>query len=465
MDTRLRTDLAKRIQHETGENVFLCYQCIKCTSGCPLAKYFDLQPNQVMRAAQLGLEDELTASKTPWLCASCQTCTTRCPQGIDIARVMDFLVSDLLARGVKPQVPEVALFNKVFLRDVNLLGRSYELGLLGEMNLRTGKPFKDIGLGVDMIRHGKIRFLPELTLRRKHRAPETPAARPPTEIGYFPGCSLHSIAAEFDRSTRAVLQALGLTPVEPEGWVCCGSTPAHRTDHRLATKLPLSSLILLEQAGLQEVTLPCAACYNRFRAASRDLRLDPALKQELEHELDATYHDSVGIVSLLDLLVDRIGVETVAARVRRPLEGLKVACYYGCLLTRPPAVTGSTEAEYPRSMDRLVQALGGTPIDWDRKVSCCGASLSGTRSDIVLDLSGEILANARARGADLVAIACPLCHTNLDGRQTQMPGTERTPALYITQLMALAFGLESKAALERNLIDPRPLLRDRGLIG
>ena len=140
MDTRLRTDLAERIQRETGENVYLCYQCVKCTSGCPLAEYFDLEPNQVMRAAQLGLEEELKASKSPWLCASCQTCTTRCPQGIDIARVMDFLVSDLLAQGVKPRVPEVALFNKVFLRDVDLLGRSYELGLLGEMNLRTGKP-------------------------------------------------------------------------------------------------------------------------------------------------------------------------------------------------------------------------------------------------------------------------------------------------------------------------------------
>ena len=465
MDTRLRTDLAQRIQRETGENVYLCYQCVKCTSGCPLAQYFDLEPNQVMRAAQLGLEEELKTSKTPWLCASCQTCTTRCPQGIDIARVMDFLVSDLLAQGVKPGVPEAALFNKVFLRNVNLLGRSYELGLLAEMNLRTGKPIKDIDLGINMVRHGKIRFLPELILRRKQRAPQAPAARPPTEIGYYPGCSLHSLAEEFDRSTRAVLTALGLTPVEPEGWVCCGSTPAHRTDHHLATKLPLQSLILFEQAGLQDVTLPCAACYNRFRAATRDLRLDPELKEQLEHELDATYHDSVGIVSLLDVLVDRIGVEAVAARVRRPLEGLKVACYYGCLLTRPPAVTGSTEAEYPRSMDRLVQALGATPVDWDRKVACCGASLSAIRSEIVFDLSGEILANARAHGADLVAVACPLCHTNLDGRQTQMPGDVRTPALYITQLMAVAFGLQAEAALARNLIDPRPLLSARGLIG
>jgi heterodisulfide reductase subunit B len=464
MDTHLRADLAQRIQRETGENVYLCYQCVKCTSGCPLAQHFDLEPNQVMRAAQLGLEEELKASKTPWLCASCQTCTTRCPQGIDIARVMDFLVSDMQAHGVKPSVPAAALFNKVFLRNVDVLGRSYELGLLGEMNLRTGQPFKDIDLGLNMIRHGKIRFLPEVIFRRKRRTRQAPVPRPPTEIGYYPGCSLHSLAAEFDRSTRAVLQALGLTPVEPEGWVCCGSTPAHRTDHHLATKLPLQSLILFEQEGFQDVTLPCAACFNRFRAATRDLRQDPELKKRLEHELDASYHDSVGIVSLLDVLVERIGVEAVAARVRRPLEGLKVACYYGCLLTRPPAVTGSTEAEYPRSMDRLVQALGATPVDWDRKVACCGAALSAIRSDIVFDLSGEILANARAHGADLVAVACPLCHTNLDGRQTQMAGDVRTPALYITQLMAVAFGMQADAALARNLVDPRPLLSARGLI-
>jgi heterodisulfide reductase subunit B len=464
MDTQISTQMAEHIREATGENVYLCYQCVKCTSGCPLGEYFDLSPNQVMRAAQLGMEEALMDSKTPWLCASCQTCTTRCPQGIDIARVMDFLVAEMMARGVKPKVPDVALFNKVFLRDVDILGRSFELGLIAEMNLRTGQPFKDLDLGVNMIKHGKIRFIPEVTLKHKLRLPEAPASRPPTEIGYYPGCSLHSIAEEFDRSTRAVIEALGVRPVEPEGWICCGSTPAHRLDHHKATKMPLYSLMLLEQAGLQEVTLPCAACFNRFRAAARDLRLDPKLKDTLEQELGATYHDSVTILSLLELIVDRIGLEEVGRQVQRPLEGLKVACYYGCLLTRPPAVTGSTEAEYPMVMDRLMRALGAEPVDWDRKVACCGASLSLPETGIVLKLTGDILANARARGADVVAVACPLCHLNLDGRQTQMPGTERMPALYFTQLMAVALGMPDKAALRRNMIDPRPVLSAHGLL-
>ena len=92
MATELSTALADRIQEAIGENVYLCYQCVKCTSGCPLAEHFDLAPNQVLRAAQLGMEDRLFESRTPWMCASCQTCTTRCPQGIDVARVMGFLV-------------------------------------------------------------------------------------------------------------------------------------------------------------------------------------------------------------------------------------------------------------------------------------------------------------------------------------------------------------------------------------
>ncbi len=464
METQISTDLARRIQKATGENVFLCYHCVKCTSGCPLVEHFDLAPNQIMRAAQLGMEDIIFDSKTPWLCASCQICTTRCPQGIDIAKVMDFIVSEALATGVKPKVPEVALFQKIFLRDVDILGRAYELGLTLEMNMRTKQPFKDVLFGLNMIKHRKINFLPKIVRKRKRKVPLAPASRPSNEVGYYPGCSLHAMAKEFDDSTRAVLVKLGLKPVEPEGWVCCGSTPAHRVDHKTATRLPLESLVLFEQDGLKDVTLPCAACFNRFKAAARDLRLDPDLKNELDNELGYVYQDSVAIHSVLDLIDERIGSEGVAAQVKRPLEGLSVACYYGCLLTRPPEVTESKDPEYPMAMDRLIKALGATVVDWDSKVSCCGASLSLTHTDIVLEMSGKILSNARARGADVLAIACPLCHINLDGRQTQMDVDETMPALYFTQLMAIALDIPRDAALERNMIDPRPLLREKGLL-
>ena len=107
----ISSDLAQRIMEDIGENVYLCYQCVKCTSGCPVAEFFDWQPNQIMRALQLGQDDIALESQTPWLCASCQTCTTRCPQGIDITCIMEFLTRESLARGYKPQVAEVNIFN------------------------------------------------------------------------------------------------------------------------------------------------------------------------------------------------------------------------------------------------------------------------------------------------------------------------------------------------------------------
>jgi heterodisulfide reductase subunit B len=115
------------------------------------------------------------------------------------------------------------------------------------------------------------------------------------------------------------------------------------------------------------------------------------------------------------------------------------------------------------AMDRMMQALGAEPVAWDAKVACCGASLALTNLDIVLGMSRAVLENARARGADVVAVACPLCHSNLDTRQTKMGLAEPIPVLYFTQLMAVAFGMAPQAALTRNLTDPRPTLKKRGI--
>jgi heterodisulfide reductase subunit B len=151
--------------------------------------------------------------------------------------------------------------------------------------------------------------------------------------------------------------------------------------------------------------------------------------------------------------------------VKKPLEGLKVVCYYGCLLTRPPEVTGAGHPENPTDMDELVAALGAEVVDWSYKTVCCGAAHSLTRPDIVVKLSGGILDHARQAGADAVVVACPLCHMNLDTRQFQMDLEAPLPVLFFTQLMAVALGLPEKdAALNKNLTDPRPLLRDKGLL-
>lgn len=466
MATQLSTDLANRIRENTGENVFLCYHCTKCTAGCPLMEYFDLGPNQIMRAAQLGMEELVFESKSPWICASCQTCTTRCPQGIDIAKVMDFIVIEATKRGMEPKVPQVALFQKVFLRNVDILGRAYELGLMAERNLRTRNLFQDIDLGIEMVKKRKIKLLPEFARRSRRKSPQVKPSPEANQIGYYPGCSLHGMAEEFDVSTQAVLKKLDFQPVEPDEWVCCGSTPAHRVDPHMATKLPLENMILLEQQGLKDVAVPCASCFSRFRAAAHELNQDPELKTDLSRELGYEYQDSLNIFSLVEFLNQRAGIEKIKEQVVKPLDGLNVACYYGCLLTRPASITGlaTEEVEYPVAMDRILKATGAIPIDWDYKVSCCGASLSISFTEIVHNMTRKILENAKARGADVVAVACPLCHLNLDGRQAQMADAPNIPAVYFTQLLSLAFGLQGDAELDRIVIDPRPVLNERGLL-
>jgi heterodisulfide reductase subunit B len=173
----------------------------------------------------------------------------------------------------------------------------------------------------------------------------------------------------------------------------------------------------------------------------------------------------VQVSTLIEAILRHVGPEEVAAKVRRRLSGLRVVCYYGCLLTRPPQVTEARHPENPTEMDTLLAATGAQIVDWSYKTSCCGAAHSLTRPDIVLKLGRGLIEHAREAGADAIAVACPLCHMNLDARQFQMGLEEPLPVLYFTQLMALALGLPEKAAaLDKNLIDPRPLLRSKGAI-
>jgi heterodisulfide reductase subunit B len=451
-----KVKLATTIAHELNENVYLCYQCVKCTSGCPLANEFDLAPNQVMRALQLGEDERVLNSKTIWLCASCQTCVTRCPQGIDLPRINDELAMEAKRRGIKPKVPEIALFREVFLRNARWLGRAYELGLIAEMNVRTRQPFKDVPMGLQMLLRRKVKILPSFA-RPPRRA--KPAAQQQNRIAYYPGCSLHSLSSELDHSAKAVLKELNVELYEPEGWTCCGSSPAHSTDHLLATIMPIQNLALVEQSGFREVLAPCIACYSRFKAAQYDIAKKPELKKEVDAKIGYAYQDRVTVKSLLDVFEERVGVDAIAKRVKKPLRDLKVVSYYGCLLTRPPKVTKADHPENPMQMDHIVEKLGATALDWSYKTDCCGGSLSLTRTDIALNLTRKILDNARAVGADIVVTACPLCHVNLDARQAALKLEKPMPILFITQLMGLAFGLEPHAlALEKNMVDTRELV-------
>jgi heterodisulfide reductase subunit B len=454
----IKPDLARRVQEELGQNVYLCYQCVKCTSGCPVVEFFDWQPNQIMRALQLGQEDIALESQTPWLCAACQTCTTRCPQNLDINGIMEFLTREAVNRGIKPPVPEVNIFNEAFLREVRIWGRAYEPGLLAEMKVRDlGNLFVDVDFYLKMLRKGKVSFLP-----RPSRPPRKvkPVSGASDAVAYYPGCSLHSTATEFNVSSKAVCEALEIELVEPKGWVCCGSSAAHKLDPETALRLPMENLSLIEQSGFEEVTMPCAACFNRHKAAQFEIRNHPDHKAEMAETIGYSYKNNVQVKTLVETINEHSGSDGIANRVQRSLKGLKVVCYYGCLMTRPPQVTEANHPENPTDMDELMAALGAEVLDWSYKTTCCGAAHSATRTEIALTLSSRIIEHARDTGADMVVVACPLCHLNLDARQIQMELENPMPVLYFTQLMALALGLPEKTAvLQKNMIDPKPVLR------
>ncbi|HDD55339.1 MAG TPA: hypothetical protein ENG59_03765 [Chloroflexi bacterium] len=458
-------NLAERIREEIGQNVYLCYQCVKCTSGCPVAEYFDWQPNQIMRAVQLGQEDIALESKTPWLCSSCLTCTTRCPQGLDITAIMEFLTRESLERGFKPKVPETNRFNRAFMREVSLWGRSYEPGLMAELILQAPRTLlDDLQLYFRFFQKGKVGFFPHpARMPSKKKVKPQPGAA--DRVAYYPGCSLETTATEYNHSVLEVAKALDFPLDEPKGWVCCGSSAAHRADPTEALHLPMENLALIEKEGYKEVTMPCAACYNRHKTAQYDIRNYPDHKEKADKLLGYNYQDEVYVSTMIESIYNHIGPEKVAEKTKKSLSDLNVVCYYGCLLTRPPEVTEAENPEYPLDMDILMRAMGAEVLDWSYKTTCCGAGHALSKPEIVIDLSGKIVQGAIDSGADAIVVSCPLCHMNLDARQFQMDIDHQVPILYFTQLMAIGLGLPDKAAaLHKNIVDPRPLLKEKGLI-
>jgi heterodisulfide reductase subunit B len=265
------------------------------------------------------------------------------------------------------------------------------------------------------------------------------------KYGYYPGCSLHSTGKEYEISLKAVCERLGIELQEIPGWICCGTSPAHSASRLLALALPLENLRLAEKTGLTELVAPCAACFARLKVAHHESSTHPELAEQLSQVLDGPLPTSVTVLHPLEILSN--GAE-IRGAVERKLPGLRVVCYYGCLLTRPPRAMQFDECEYPMSMDLCLRASGIETLDWSRKTDCCGGALVLSETDVALKLTRDILEEAKAEGANAIAVACPLCHTTLDMRQAEIEqeyeASYGLPVFYFTQLMALAFGIPAE---------------------
>jgi heterodisulfide reductase subunit B len=277
---------------------------------------------------------------------------------------------------------------------------------------------------------------------------------------FYPGCSLEGTARDFHRSTMAVAKALGLELPELPGWICCGSTAAHQSDPLLALALPAKNLAA---ANGETVAVCCAACYSRLKAANHEIARDAKVRRQVADIIGADYDGRTPVRHLLEILARDIGPEKIAEHVKRPLAGLKAVSYYGCLLSRPPEVTNFDDAENPVLMDQVVAACGAEALDWPHKTECCGASYSITDVGIVQSLTREILAMAKASGADCIVTACPLCQLNLDMRQKEIEAkfgeSYGLPVFYFTQVLGLALGLDAKAlGLSSLVVDPTALV-------
>jgi heterodisulfide reductase subunit B len=280
------------------------------------------------------------------------------------------------------------------------------------------------------------------------------------KLGYFPGCSLHSTAKECDLSLAAVAKTLELELAEIRDWSCCGASSAHALDHRLAVALSARNLSLAEEQGLDRVMAPCAACFNRLATARHALANDTLLAQEVAPMLRRPFKNSVKVLNVVALLKE-IAPEIKAKA--SPLAGLKVACYYGCLLVRPPEVVHFDDPEAPTSMETVVEATGATAVKWSKRLECCGAGFSLARSGSVVRLGRAILASAKAAGAQAVVVVCPMCHSNLDLRQAAMEARGKPfgiPILFLTQLVGLALQVDPiELGLGRHFVSAAGMLQ------
>jgi heterodisulfide reductase subunit B len=278
-------------------------------------------------------------------------------------------------------------------------------------------------------------------------------------FGYYPGCALHGSSNDYEQSVRACLGALGVTLAEIDDWICCGATAAHSLNHTLEVALPARNLALAHAQGHGEMLAPCPMCSMQLLRAQEAMASDDALRARMASLVEAETAQTPRVLNLIQVF-ERIGADALKAAVKKPLAQLKPACYYGCLLVRPPSVVRFDDAEQPQSMERILTALGAKPVEWNYKTECCGAGMTMAEPETVLRLSGAILANAAAHGANCLVVACPMCHVNLDMRQ---PAIEEAtgvkyglPVYYLTDAVGMALGLTASVlgADRHFVVDP-----------
>jgi heterodisulfide reductase subunit B2 len=251
------------------------------------------------------------------------------------------------------------------------------------------------------------------------------------KLSYYPGCSLEGTARDYDQSVRAVCATLGIELLELADWNCCGASSAHMTDHETGMRLPIRNLLLAAEAG-HDLLVPCAACFQRLKAADKALRADCRF-----WDID-NYTPTFTILHVSSFLARPEMLAAIANKVMKKLGGLPIACYYGCLSLRNPRITDASNWERPEALEGIISAVGAKPVAWSHRTECCSGSLTMARPDIAEKLVGDIVRAAVRAGAQAMVTDCPMCQANVESRQTAGDVAGEMPVFFATELIEAA---------------------------
>ncbi len=267
---------------------------------------------------------------------------------------------------------------------------------------------------------------------------------------YYPGCSLQHRSHAYQQSTEAIARSLGFELAEIDDWNCCGATEYFSVNRLPAYALVARNLALAADQGAEEIVVPCSACFLNLYKTDKNMKLYPELGSKVNKALAAgNLHYEPGTVKvrhLLEMILTDIGIDRLKDRTRRPLYGLKLAPYYGCLVARPDSVFDSTEQ--PTAMDRMLEALGAQVVPFSLKTFCCGGHMTQISEETALDMIHRIVKGAADSGADALVTLCPMCQLNLDVYQDAanhyFETNYQVPVLFFTQVIGVALGLSAK---------------------
>ena len=295
-----------------------------------------------------------------------------------------------------------------------------------------------------------------------------------TKYLFYPGCSMDSAARAYDESLMAILDVLDIELENIQDWNCCGATEYLSIDVLPAYALIGRNLALAanQANGTNTLVASCSACYLNLTKADHYMDEQPVLGRKVNEALAAgglNYQPgALKIRHLLDVIINDIGLEAVRNKVVKPLKGLRIAPYVGCMIPRPDYEKRYSDNEYPTELDRLLKALGAEVIDFPLKTHCCGGHMTQISPSTAFELLRRLISSADQYNADLTVTLCPMCQMNLDGYQGETNNffdtNYKMPVLFFTQLMGVAFGKDpKKLGFGRELVSAAPAMGKIGV--